>query len=410
MGQYIMYCDTFSTVATLSYTNLITYGSMALPPASSSRVAASISSVSALSVSSTPSGAILVVTGASITSGSVDAIPPNMTTDFSGLSRGAVAGITVSCVTVVAAAIIAFMIVLRKRRNKAQRDLSEKSGTFDEHQDIADGTIPMEIGEQGGAASRRRLQKIPGPRGGGPMLSRTDADRSPEYLSPIIRHRPAHLAEARNTERAYELDATATPSTGAIFYSPDFSPELNQDTRSSWCTPPQTNQTGEGDAGAQLLASNAPSYKSYLPDIDAEYRPAELFTIRQIHPSNSHNPSPTSYYPVSPDPNAHLTSPLVGGVSPQTPLMTKWHASGRASVGQTTPIRDPAATVDAPMNWPSSDYQLPRRSEIVDGGANGRIERSLTSATGAGAGRYVSPEVAMVEGLGTDCEGWDEQA
>lgn len=411
MGQYVMYCDTFSTIATLSYANLITYGSMALPPSSNSRKADSITSTSFLLASSTLSGAIVAASRAPIASDPVDAAPPDVTPDFSGLSRGAVAGITVSCVTVVAAAIIAFLVVLRKWRNKAQRNMYEKSKVFDERQNFADGMTSTEIGEQGGAASPRRLQKIPVLRDGRPMFPGTNVDNPPRYPSPMVRHRPARLAEARSTERTHELDATATPSTGAVFYSPEFSPELSQDARSRWSSPYQSRHIGEGHAGTQRSTNITLSgYKPYRPDIDRDDHPTEPPTIRQIHPSNSHNASPTSSYPASPDPNSGIISPLVGGVSPQTPLMTKWLASDRASVGQTTPNRDPAATLDAPINWPSSNYRPSRRDENVEGSASGGIERSLTSATGAGAGRYVTPEVAMVEGLGPDFVGWDERA
>ncbi len=221
------------------------------------------------------------------------------------------------------------------------------------------------------------------------MIATVDANNPNDYLSPIVRDHLARLAEARDASRAHELDAIDTPSTA--FPSPEFDTNHNQ----SWWNPPPTRPNSAANPSSRWSVNNAPTeYRAYQPNHNLDNRISELSSIRYVHPSGTQEPPCSSQpgpvspdpNPVSPDPNTFV-SPLIGGISPRTPLMNRWHSDDCASVGQ------PSATVDGPVNWPSPLYL---KSERGSGQEQG-VSRSLTSATGGGA-KYISPETAMAEG------------
>jgi hypothetical protein len=363
-SQYVMYCGKESIHETISYTILITTGSMAFPPSQTQSSSAPMTSNMVLS---TPIATSSTTTVGIDTSAATDGTTP---LDM-GTPPATVAAIMVGCVFGLVALIVISYYILQARR-KREREMIQ----YVPH----DRPGPGSSGPSTNAAiamTPRRLKKPPGLRGRS-MVSTTDANNPDDYLSPISGDRLARQAEARDARRAEELDGTQE----ALYM------DLEGQMKDSW-TPPAIRSNGEANPSARWSASNAPGpYKAYQPTNNLDSRISELSSIRHVQPSSSHEPSPPpseSTNPVSPNPSNYVDTPLVGGVSP---LMDKWHMDDRASVGETS------ATVNGPINLFSPMHVQSRSSSSAR-----VVSRSLTltSATGAGTA-YVSPETAMAEG------------
>jgi hypothetical protein len=354
----------------------------------------------------------LVAFGTTTTFSSTTAMPENTKQDYSRLSRGAVAGITVSSIFAITGAIIVFMLIQRRLHKIRQYSLCERPGPFDERQSNSDGITPIGVDKQSASRPIQKLQTIPGLRIGETVAA---ANTNNPTETPIVPERLTHLPEAQDAECAHELDGSATPPAIAMSNFPVFSPEIDGETRSNRWTPPQDGNILDTNSNRRWSINDPPTrYMLYPLGADDPIAEPPSPGISQVQPLGNYELSVSEFCPISPNPNAQIASSLIGGVSPKTPLMDKWHADDHASVGQTTPSQttpcqasasDPAATLDSPINWPNPEHLLSSQAETASGG----VTRSLTSATG-GRGRYISPETAMTEGLSAGHDGRDDLA
>jgi hypothetical protein len=375
-SQYIMYCAQESMLETLSYTNLVTIGSMALPPthtqSSSASMTSAIVAATLVATSSTTTDANVV--SAPTESAAAGNMPAPPTTE-----AAVVIGSSVGLMLLV---VITYHVVGKWRRRKRERETirnaasHHRSDTFE----IPDDSRPTT--NTTSATIPRRLQRPPTVRGKS-MISTTDAMNLDDYLSPIAHERLARQAEARDAARAEELDGSES------------APYLDAEgkMKDSW-TPPSIRTTGEANPSARWSASNAPGlFKAY----QATNSLSELSSIRHVQPSGSHRSSfkSSESIPVSPNPSNYVDTPLVGGVSP---LMDKWHTDDRASVGETS------ATVNGPINL-FSPMHVQSRPAI--GSHVTSLSMALTNSRGLIPG-YVSPETAMAEGYSAGSDGHHE--
>lgn len=359
-----MYCGQDSLHETISYTNLVTTGSMAFPPSQAPSSSSRMASSTPFSTTTTVATAAVAATD-DATDGNMPAVPTTET----AVIIGSFFGLLLLFVTI-------YYVMRAWQKREREREMTQQAAS---HNRPGPFEIPGNSRLSTNTASAmtpRRLQKPPILRGKS-MISTTDAMNLDDYLSPIARDRLARQAEARDAARAEELDGS------------ELAPYLDAEgqIKDSW-TPPAIRSNGEANPSARWSLSNAPTpFKAYQPTNSLDSRISELPSIRRVQPSGSHRSSFKSSESicVSPNPSNYVDTPLVGGVSP---LMDKWHNGDRASVGETS------ATVNGPTNWFSPMHV---QSRPASGSHAVSCSSTLTSATGGGA-PYVSPETAMAEG------------
>lgn len=419
-----MYCDIKSTLVTYSYTNLVTTGSMALPPsvlatitlssktASSSHISATKSTASA-SFSSSNDGNSPTTVGVAVVSYTPNTVigdPDNPEGQSRKLTSGAITGITIGGTVGAISIVWSIMVLLRRKRMR-------------ENYEAFKGNEGFMSGNQQNPDSGNMVQKDAQTNGG---IARTNANDENDYLSPIERERLARINEAREAARLHEVDGS--PSTTGFPHSENGEVSFKQ--KKSWWKPPQTT-TGEPKPSSRWSASNAPTtYKAYQPNANEENTICELPGIRHIPSNDEAQQSTTSMKKLNQD----GVSPMIGSVgSPMsnastfavTPLLGTErpidHISGYTTLEFSSPLHgtqsllsrsppDPSATIQGPLKWPDTERVMSSlTTDIVgsttaepckrdeSGAHNSSVGRSLTNATG-GNNRWISPEVAMAEG------------
>lgn len=222
-------------------------------------------------------------------------------------------------------------------------------------------------------------------------LSTNSNDKS-DYLSPIEYDRCAQLAEADDTAQINELDNSVSTR---ICSFPNV--ETHNSETHGW-EPSATNPLGEARLSSRWSANNASTmYKPYR-DGSIDKSVPELSGAQEGQFSSSSDAIPVM--PATLPAAGYVVSPMVGGDSPQvssgdtstTPQINQ--RNGDELLSTTHQLR-PTATLDGPINWPSSQHI---GSSSHSRSSHQGMSRSLTNATGGG-GKYVSPELAMTEGF-----------
>lgn len=392
--QHIWYCSTTETLFTSSYDNLVTIGSMALPP-SGATTGAAVPKPIQTSADSTSSSTIGIV---SPTAG----IPVSQTQ--SGLSPGAIAGIAIGVVCVLV--IIAIIIYRRYRLNRKRQGLIQH-------------VIDASSGPRNGNMSQK--QPIPSPPiGGGPdtpqqtytdtgspgYVARSTANDPEDYLSPFEVTKRANAADAQaslenNNRGVFEMGADAEHYVDRTVGRAEIGPGDGDKAGEIWktiaaqsgspsarlgdrdgITELEFSSTRERGGGLQIQQVVSPSAgaqrTSYPPDSSLSDHNQRAFSANSFSTgatdSNEISPALTS---TTFDRNSVVSPLLSGGMFSTTPLMGR---DPRPSVGD----QDPRATVQGPLNWP-----------IL---AANRNSSTLTSATGWES-KYLSPEMAMSNGF-----------
>ncbi|KFY54529.1 hypothetical protein V497_07640 [Pseudogymnoascus sp. VKM F-4516 (FW-969)] len=395
--QHIWYCSTTAAEYKYTYENLVKTGSMAFPPS--------------VATMTTRTKSVETSTG-STSSSIMSPAPPKATIpppDSSaqtrkGLSAGAIAGIVIGVILVLA--ITAIILYRRYRRNCKRRDLTQH-------------VIDASCGPQNGNMSQTQPFPPPpivdGPDTPQPTytdsespgyVARTIANDPEDYFSPLEITKRANAAEAlakleNRSKGVFEMGADAEHSVDRTSGRAEMGPGSGDTTRGSLKTvaaqsgSPSAKQRGkdsraeleqsstrEGGGGLNIQKASAPSRQPWRAPYPAD---EELVQHNQrAFSANSISTGVTDLNGISPAltnttfGHNSVVSPLLSdGTFSTTPLMGK---NQNPSVGEL----NPRATIEGPLNWP-----------IL---AAGRNSSKLTSATGRES-KYLSPEMAMSNGF-----------
>jgi hypothetical protein len=353
-SQYIMYCGQQAIVETLSYSNLVTTGSMALPP----------SRTNSYSMALAPS------TGATSSTLAPTPSTKNVATGFFIPTDGPVSNpggtSPVTVFEIVAGAVSGLMIVgviyvkCYRVRSRRERVMNFIAANFRRgHSGVPDNLRPS-----------TNASSTMAPRGRA-SITTTNAMNMNDFISPIAHDRMARLAEARDahaeelesTQPAYELDPESQVDESWVHPALRYSRSGNPSTRWS------TNNAPRPHNGGNYTNREIDNYFTLdLPTQPAGFLPYVYESVDSLV--------------VSPNLSTNADSPLIGGVSP---LMGN---DNRASVGE-APIRRGSIT-----HMPTKPRQswARKRCESPLFGAPG-----ITNATGGGL-PYTTPETALAQG------------
>jgi hypothetical protein len=319
-----------------------------------------------LMTSSTATTSIPTVTSRVTAVATVSAAVSSATaTVDAGLPIGLVGAITTGS-TFGAMLLVGIIAVLVMRYKKKARMIQP------DQQDGPDGSRPSANARSLPTTESNRLRGSRGSRGS-PLANTADAVNPEERPSPMVRERLPRPAEARDALWIYELNGS-NPLPSELCSNPG--------------TKPIFRLSANNSLNGTMANQHPPNHAN---------RTSAISSIRRVRPSSTHelscaesNPSDSpeplrSESVVSPNSSIYAPTPLVGGVSP---LLNKWQAGDRASVGETS------ATVDGPINWFSPVHIKSRDSSQSRDVARSSV---VTSATGGDA-KYVTPESAMENG------------
>ncbi|OBT83630.1 hypothetical protein VE02_07515 [Pseudogymnoascus sp. 03VT05] len=397
--QHIWYCSNADAQAiyTSSYENLVTIGSMALPPGG-----ATMTTGSKTAQTSTHS----------TSSSTMDPVSPTATIPTSnlssqtrsGLSSGSISGIVIGIICVLV--IIAIIVYLRYRLYCKRRDKIQH-------------VIDASCGPRNGNMSQKQLA-LPSPIDGGPdipqptytdpespgYVARSIANDPDDYFSPIEVSKQANAAAAlsrlENRDKGlFEMGVGAEHSVDRTIGRAEIGSGSGDAAAGIWKTiaaqsgnssPERRNRdrptelesspAREGEGGLNIQKVTPPSRQpwraAYPADEELVQHNQRAFSANSIGTgvtdANGISPALTS---TTFDANTVVSPLLSSGTFSTTPLMG---LNPKPSVGEL----NPRATVEGPLNWP-----------IL---AANRNSSKLTSATGWES-KYLSPEMAMSNGF-----------
>lgn len=358
--RWIMYCGSEKLYQTISYTPLVTTGSIAAPPSALAFTTASKdpSATSKTATSAMDTASLNAPIDSKISHTTVPKAAPG---DFSaGFSRQMVIGISVGSVAASVAIMALILLLMRKRRQSMNRKSNMGSAVL--------SSTSRSTATDSSASEGHQLPEHP---------------TSPFRITPA----KAHRLSTEQDRRVHEMEAThlSSPLTANGRFSPS-GPPPNWNAPSPGLNNPGTNMSG---------GHNSTAYIPYRPGLTISHigsQTSELSSIRHVRPSGSYRDSSTEPSSISsPQGNSYIVSPLLGSES-HTPLMDQWGSGDNASVGKRSP--HPSATVSGPVNWPSPVHN--KSTSRPDNGHG--VRRSLTNATGGGS-KWISPESALAHGF-----------
>lgn len=339
--RWVFYCDSEKLDRTISYTPLITTGSMAASPS----MAASTTSTGKTSSGTVDETSSIYPTDHKA---SETVAPPAIAHgNKSGFTHPAIIGISVGSITG-AVAILALILLLMKKRCRDKNENPKLESTV---------LSSLNTSAQAGSSTHGDQQMSQQP-------------KSPYCITPA----KAQRLSSEHSHRVHEMEANhlSSPPINLGRFSPSGPPP-------NWDAPPPGPK-------------NPTKYIPYRPGIISSHAsPSEISSIRHVHPSSNYRAYSTDSRVISsPIVNSqYVVSPLIGSES-TTPLMDQWGSGDKASVGERSPI--PSGTVTGPVNWPSSFHIKPNNRP-----AHG-VHRSLTDARGGGS-KWISPEAALAHGF-----------
>lgn len=339
-SQYVVHCDTvLQPVITDTYVNLAYADSLAKEAvATTTNSAKGVSSHSSKithttksthATKSTYTTKIMHTTKSMYTSATKEAAAATSSSSSKQmLSAGAIAGISIAGVALVAALVgAAILLFIRRRKAAPER--------FEESRDIKPSPqLPL---------------APPG------TFVTTNANDSSTYLSPIERARAARINEACDAARVHELD-------GSIVTTPSTSSMPSPSNPKSWWRPPKTRPTKETNPSTRWSVRNAPrGVQTYIPSRD-------VTSTHQIDCISENPKTDIRAVPQSAEIGLPLTSSAKLTVSDGLkssqnefnrgpvavkPLTNNWYLRGRKSVGNI-----PDSTAGIPVTpWPKTVYQ-----------------------------------------------------
>ncbi|KFY27019.1 hypothetical protein V493_03737 [Pseudogymnoascus sp. VKM F-4281 (FW-2241)] len=394
--QHIWYCSTTESTYTSSYENLVTIGSMALPP-------------SRATVTTGPKTVQTSTHSPSSTMGPASPTPTIAASSLSsetptGLSAGVIAGIVIGVICVLA--IIAIIAYLRyrlycKRRGLIQHVIDASCGPRDGNMSQNQPLPPSPIDE--GPDTPQPTYTDAGSPG---YVARSIANDPEDYFSPIEVNKRANAAEAlsklENRDRGlFEMGTDGEHSVDRTIGRAEVGSGSGDTTGGGWKTvaaqsgSPSAQRrntamaselgcssTREGEGGLNIQRASPPSGQPWGASYPADEELAQH--NQRAFSTNSISTNVTDANGISPaltnttfDPSSVVSPLLSSGSFSMTPLMG---LNPKPSVGEL----NPSATVQGPLNWP-----------ILTANRN---SSKLTSATGWES-KYLSPEMAMSNGF-----------
>ncbi|KAI9742221.1 MAG: hypothetical protein M1818_004121 [Claussenomyces sp. TS43310] len=405
-SQYIMYCDVSAKAETHSYSNLITTGSMALPPATS-EISLTLQSRAALfSTSSTFRTSSLTSTRSLMTGvtaaaevlpsvtppdGSADGSPDGIDYDvpvfIDGLSEAAITGIVTGIV--VTFAIVMVIICYIRKKYAEKHHLEYRGFTNEEYQEYKKQKSAVRKAKKAQKAEIKKAKKA-AKSGDLPLIGNALANNGSDVFCPIEHQRLARLAKTDTAATTYEFESSSSLGTFPAAHIG------RQKDPKGWWKPNATMPTS-----AIWPVNDSPLGRQATQPDNSNYESFELSNLYPVYPSDSNRVIHTAS-PVQPA-SEYAMSPCVGATSPPaaneifspTPLVGKGHAGNQVSAGrQGTPT-----ALDVSVYGPTA--QPHNSGNHRGGGSSEGVFRALTNATGGGP-QWVSLETAISEGPSAD--------